>query len=145
MLHERIVDGMRHLMQERLSTQLLAIVEQLAAQYHKFDETSEFGALMKGVYIFLVCRNGGVVSDNCSMSVALRFVVYVMQVLSLDADLSVEVAALRRTLLTQINIKEFNRESEYQNPSASYMLRDVVCSYCNTCRDVDVLRDPLWM
>ena len=66
-----------------------------------------------------------------------------MQVLSLDADLSVEVAALRRTLLTQINIKEFNRESEYQNPSASYMLRDVVCSYCNTCRDVDVLRDPL--
>lgn len=48
-LHERIIDGMRHLLQDRLSTQLLAIVEQLATQYHKYDESNEFSALVKGI------------------------------------------------------------------------------------------------
>ena len=39
-------------------------------------------------------------------------------------------------------MREFNSESEYNDPSLSYVLTDVVCAYCNTSRDLDMLRDP---
>lgn len=39
-------------------------------------------------------------------------------------------------------MREFNAESEFIDPSLSYVLTDVVCAYCNTSRDLDMLRDP---
>ena len=40
-------------------------------------------------------------------------------------------------------MKEFNTQSEFEDPSLSYVLQDIICSYCNICRDVDLLRDPV--
>lgn len=77
-----------------------------------------------------------------AVAAPLAFIKAIAKVLSLDVTISAEVAALRRTLLTQIGVREFNSESEYSDPSVSYVLTDVVCAYCNTSRDLDMLRDP---
>jgi hypothetical protein len=31
-------------------------------------------------------------------------------------------------------VREFSAESVFQDPCLSYTLRDVICSYCSTCR-----------
>ena len=123
---------MRELVRLRLGPQLLKIVDVLIHRYpggaHSLD------------------MNSPVVKNNVSLGsnhVALQFVKYICKILALDADLSGEVAGLRRTLLTQLNVKEFNAQSEFEDPSVSYILRDVICTHCNTCKDVDLLRDPL--
>ncbi|CAE7532284.1 Pole, partial [Symbiodinium microadriaticum] len=40
-------------------------------------------------------------------------------------------------------MKEFNALSEFADPSLSYVMLDIICSYCNICRDMDLLRDPV--
>lgn len=52
-----------------------------------------------------------------------------------------EVSFLKRLLLTHLRVREFSPSSEFQDPSLSYILRDVICTYCSTCRDIDLLRD----
>ena len=41
----------------------------------------------------------------------------------------------------QLKIREFSAESEFVDYNASFVLSDVICNYCNTCRDIDMLRD----
>jgi hypothetical protein len=36
----------------------------------------------------------------------------------------------------QLKVREFSAESVFQDPCLSYTLRDVICSYCSTCRYV---------
>src|SRR5690606_16444821 len=56
-----------------------------------------------------------------------------------------EVATLRRTLLLQLGVREFSVESEFKDPCLSYVYRDLICPFCNACRDLDLLRDPTLM
>lgn len=39
-------------------------------------------------------------------------------------------------------VREFSPEAEFREPCASFTLRDVICAYCNDCRDLDLCRDP---
>jgi DNA polymerase epsilon subunit 1 len=48
---------------------------------------------------------------------------------------------MKRLLLAQLRVREFSETADFQDPSLSYILRDVICSYCSTCRDIDLLRD----
>lgn len=41
-----------------------------------------------------------------------------------------------------IHVREFAQDAEFINPCASYVLTDVTCTYCNSSRDMDLLRDP---
>lgn len=66
----------------------------------------------------------------------LEFVKVCMHILSLDSHLSDEVATLRRGLLSQLRMREYSPESEFHDVNASYILPDVICSYCNSCRYV---------
>lgn len=34
----------------------------------------------------------------------------------------------------QLKVREFSPDSVFQDPCLSYVLRDVICSYCSTCR-----------
>jgi hypothetical protein len=62
----------------------------------------------------------------------------------LPAELSVELngCTARRTVLlfdrsvfiSQLKVREFSADSVFQDPCLSYTLRDVICSYCSTCR-----------
>jgi DNA polymerase epsilon subunit 1 len=76
-------------------------------------------------------------------SPALEFVKATTHIMSLDTDLAEEVARMKRSLLMQLRVKEFSEESRFCDPSLSFVLRDVICSYCSTCRDIDLLRDSV--
>lgn len=71
----------------------------------------------------------------------LEFVKAVTHVLALDGTLCEDVASLRRMLLREIKVREFDDDAHFSDPCLSYVLPDVICSYCQTCRDVDLLRD----
>ena len=71
----------------------------------------------------------------------LELVKAVTHVLSLDGELENEVKSLRRALLAHLRVREFDAESNFRDPCLSFVLRDVICSYCSTCRDMDLLRD----
>ncbi len=71
----------------------------------------------------------------------LEFVKSICHVLSLDTSVISEVEQMKKTILRIINIGEFSDSADYQNPSLSYVLREVICKECNYSRDVDLCRD----
>ncbi|KAG1689536.1 DNA polymerase epsilon catalytic subunit A [Nymphon striatum] len=71
----------------------------------------------------------------------LEFVKAVCKVLSLDANITEQVIKLRRDLLKLIGIGEFGSAAEWKDPCSSYILPEVICRRCNSCRDVDLCRD----
>ena len=52
------------------------------------------------------------------------------------------MALLRRNALKIIRVAEFAPEAEFAEPCVSYTLRDVICTACSDCRDLDLCRDP---
>ncbi|KAL0390635.1 UNVERIFIED_CONTAM: DNA polymerase epsilon catalytic subunit A [Sesamum calycinum] len=76
---------------------------------------------------------------------ALDFIKYVCAVLALDQKVQHEVLVMRRNLLKLVRIREFAPEAEFQNLSMSLTLPNVICSYCNDCRDLDLCRDRALM
>ena len=71
----------------------------------------------------------------------LEFIKSICHILLLDSNYNTEINGIRRVLLTQVKIREFSSESDFKDPCLSYILRDVICSYCNACKDLDLLRD----
>lgn len=135
---------MRELVKNRMGARLLKLVDELAVAYGTGTGVgiglmgTGVGGQTRGHDVFPQRAGSHLHMDNP----ALEFVKAVCHVLALDPSLSQEVASLRRLLLAQLRVREFSATSEYKDPSLSYILRDVICSYCSTCRDVDLLRDP---
>ncbi|KAI9724617.1 MAG: DNA polymerase epsilon catalytic subunit [Chrysothrix sp. TS-e1954] len=71
----------------------------------------------------------------------LELVKSLMQVLSLDRSIALEVRMLRKELLAMFEIREFSEKGRFKNPSASLIVRQVVCNDCNLVRDIDLCRD----
>lgn len=65
-----------------------------------------------------------------------------LQVLSLDANVTNQVNKLRRDLLRLIEVGEFSDEAQFRDPCSSYVLPEVICRNCNFCRDLDLCKDP---
>lgn len=74
---------------------------------------------------------------------ALEFVKAVCQVLQLDVNIRNQVNKLRRDLLKLIGMGQFADEAIFQDPCLSFLVPEVICEYCNSCRDLDLCRDPL--
>ncbi|KAJ8568462.1 hypothetical protein K7X08_027995 [Anisodus acutangulus] len=72
---------------------------------------------------------------------ALDFIKHVCAVLTLDQNVQHEVLIMRRNLLKLVRVREFAPEAEFRSLSVSYTLPNVICSYCNDCRDLDLCRD----
>ncbi|QSZ31190.1 hypothetical protein DSL72_000753 [Monilinia vaccinii-corymbosi] len=72
---------------------------------------------------------------------ALELVRSLMQVLSLDKNITLEARLLRKELLEMFEIREFSNDAKFQNPSTSAKLFGVVCDSCTTSRDMDFCRD----
>ena len=45
-------------------------------------------------------------------------------------------------MLGVLNNPIYMRGPRVQEPCRSYVLRDVICVYCNHCTDLDLCRDP---
>ncbi|XP_021832845.1 DNA polymerase epsilon catalytic subunit A-like isoform X1 [Prunus avium] len=72
---------------------------------------------------------------------ALEFIKHVCGVFSLDQNVHHDVMVMRRNLLKYLRVREFAPEAEFRDPCAFFTLPNVICSYCNDCRDLDVCRD----
>lgn len=72
---------------------------------------------------------------------ALEFIKHVCAVLALDQNVQHEVLIMRKNLLKLVRVREFAPEAEFRSLSVSYTLPNVICSYCNDCRDLDLCRD----
>uniref|UniRef100_A0A0R0HLB0 DNA polymerase epsilon catalytic subunit n=1 Tax=Glycine max TaxID=3847 RepID=A0A0R0HLB0_SOYBN len=72
---------------------------------------------------------------------SLEFIKHVCAVLALDHSVQHEVLVLRKNLLKYVDVKEFAPEAKFHGPCHSFVLSNVICSYCNDCRDLDLCRD----
>ncbi|WCJ41776.1 DNA polymerase epsilon catalytic subunit A [Euphorbia peplus] len=72
---------------------------------------------------------------------ALEFIKHVCAVLALDHNVQHEVLVLRKNLLKYVRVREFAPEAEFHDPCPSFVLPNVICSYCNDCKDLDLCRD----
>ncbi|KFH48264.1 DNA polymerase epsilon catalytic subunit A-like protein [Hapsidospora chrysogenum ATCC 11550] len=71
----------------------------------------------------------------------LELVKTLMQVLSLDKNITMEARLLRKELLAMFEVREFSREGTFANPSESLKLAQVSCDSCTMARDLDFCRD----
>jgi len=71
----------------------------------------------------------------------LEFIKYFCHVLSLDKSVEYSVRVLKRNLLELIHVREFSDEAKFKNPCTSFKLGQVICEYCNYCRDIDLCRE----
>lgn len=72
---------------------------------------------------------------------ALEFIKVACHMISLKKSIADNVASIRRSLLKSLQVREFSAVATFQDPVISYSLPNVVCGYCNSCRDLDLLRD----
>uniref|UniRef100_A0A452YAT5 DNA polymerase epsilon catalytic subunit n=1 Tax=Aegilops tauschii subsp. strangulata TaxID=200361 RepID=A0A452YAT5_AEGTS len=72
---------------------------------------------------------------------ALEFIKHICAVLALDQNVQHDILRMRKNLLKLVRVKEFAPEAQFQDPCASFILPNVICSYCNDCRDLDLCRD----
>lgn len=82
-----------------------------------------------------------IVQMHGGRTVALEFVKAICHVMTLEGSCATAVQGMRRLLLVQLQVQEFSTDSDFQLSAESYVLRDVICSYCSVCRDFDLLRD----
>lgn len=71
----------------------------------------------------------------------LELVKSLMQVLSLDKNITLEARLLRKELLNLFDVREFSKEGTFANPSESLKLFQVSCDSCTMARDLDLCRD----
>lgn len=71
----------------------------------------------------------------------LQLVKSLMQVLSLDKNITFEARLLRKELLALFEIREFSNEARFENPSESLRMQQVICDNCTLARDLDFCRD----
>lgn len=74
-------------------------------------------------------------------SPVLELVKSLMQVLSLDKNITLEARLLRKELLALLDVREFSKEGTFANPSESLRLAQVSCDSCTMARDLDLCRD----
>lgn len=86
-------------------------------------------------------QDNGSVGFGCTRDPALEFIKHVCAVLSLDQNIQHDILRMRKNLLKLVRVKEFAPEAQFQDPFSSFILPNVICSYCNDCRDLDLCRD----
>lgn len=127
-LRESTLEHMRGLLQRGFTSIMLKYVDEILRHFTKSDQNSYFPI------------NAG--SHLHFSSAALEFVKATLHVLGLDTAMAEEVNNLRRLLLAHLKVQEFHAESRFVDPALSFVLSDIICSWCHWCRDVDLLRDP---
>lgn len=83
----------------------------------------------------------GKTTGRSSANPVLELVKYLMQVLSLDKNITLEARLLRKELLAMFDVREFSRDGAFQNPSESLRLTGLSCENCTLARDLDLCRD----
>ncbi|ORX45441.1 putative DNA polymerase epsilon catalytic subunit A [Piromyces finnis] len=126
------IDFKRKLISSGLTRALLEEVSTIHEKYQTSHDTEE--AIL---YEFPEPPGSYLKRNNAT----LEFVKYFCYVLSLDKTVEYSVRVLKRNLLELIHIREFSEEAQFKNPCTSFKLGQVICEYCNYCRDIDLCRE----
>ncbi|KAI7983738.1 DNA polymerase epsilon catalytic subunit A [Camellia lanceoleosa] len=87
-------------------------------------------------------HDGNPLVNNVNMGdPALEFIKHVCAVLALDQNVQHDILIMRKNLLKYVRVREFAPEAEFHDQCLSFTLPNVICSYCNDCRDLDLCRD----
>jgi len=113
-----------HLVEADIGQKLLRMIPQISASMASLSE-------------FPVLAGSHLKMKNA----ALEFVKSICAVLALDVPVRHHVDVLKRSLLRLLDFKEFSPLAQFENPSLKLTMRDVVCTYCNYCTDLDLCRD----
>jgi len=133
-----ISDFILHLYKSRIDPSQAQKVLDMQAQ-RLYNLVGELRYLDKDALKFpKVVGSADIQSDNAT----LEFIKYICHIMALDKNSEDDILKLEKGLLKLINVREFSDQSEFKDPCASYTLPNVVCSYCSTIRDMDLLRDP---
>ena len=62
---------------------------------------------------------------------ALEFIKFVTHILLFDKKARSDSARLKRDLLRIINVREFAPETKFQDPCDTFLLHEVICTFCN--------------
>ncbi|XP_061359270.1 DNA polymerase epsilon catalytic subunit A-like [Gastrolobium bilobum] len=80
-------------------------------------------------------------SDHRRGDAALEFIEHVCAVMARDQNVQHDILVMRKILLKYVHVREFAPEAEFRNRCHSIILPNVICSYCNGCRDLDLCCD----
>lgn len=80
-------------------------------------------------------------SGSRSRDGVLELVKCLMQVLSLDKNVTNEARLLRRDLLNMFDVREFSKDGAFRNPAETLRLGDFSCENCAMPRELDFCRD----
>jgi len=126
---EEVTEEVREYMKRLVSTHFTKKLLAMTTELMKYDTGPESFPVLPG-------------SHQTLTNPALEFIKSVCKIFSLDPSLEHEVQVMRRSLLVSIGVREFDRESLFEDPCTSFILPDVICSFCNLCKDIDLCRDP---
>ena len=74
-------------------------------------------------------------------SPSLEFTKQVCAILSLDGVTADAARVLRENLCKVLQVNAWSSEAQFRQPCKGVLVRDVVCSYCDEMRDVDLTRN----
>lgn len=83
-----------------------------------------------------------VLKDSREKNFRLEFTKTICQILSMDKFIKSEVASMRSSMLRLLNVKEYSTEASFSKQVRSFVLPDVICSYCNSHTDIDICKIP---
>jgi len=126
------VDYKRKLISTGLTRALLEEISNVHDKYQTTHDTEE-----AVVFEFPDLPGSYLKRENAT----LEFIKSFCHVLSLDKSVEYSVRVLKRNLLELIHIREFSEEAKFKNPCTSFKLGQVICEYCNYCRDIDLCRE----
>jgi DNA polymerase epsilon subunit 1 len=92
-------------------------------------------------YIFPVLPGSHLASLTSARNAVLELVKSLMQILSLDKNITLEARLLRKELLAMFDVREFSKNGAFANPSESLKLPQLSCDSCTMARDLDFCRD----
>jgi DNA polymerase epsilon subunit 1 len=121
----------RQLLSTVLKRRLLQVIRQIQRQELTQDDSNE------EPYQFPLLPGSHLVLDNP----ALEFIKQITKFFSLDSTVSRESRLLRRDLLNLIGTREFSDEANFTNPCETFCLQQVICDFCNHCKDLDLTRE----
>ncbi|KAJ1920549.1 DNA polymerase epsilon catalytic subunit [Mycoemilia scoparia] len=113
----------------RILLDLVPKITETCSSSHRDDPNTKFPNLP------------GIISKHHTSNPSLEFVKAIVTVLNLEQDAEYHIRSLRRNLLSLLNVGEFSEMAKFKNPCQRLILPQVVCDYCNYCRDIDFCRD----
>ena len=122
-LLERVDEVKRHLSSSGLLQQQ-AVLEGTATE----EEVKRSFPLLPGSHLHMV-------------SPAFEMAKMVCHLMQLEVELGHDALKLRRNVLKMLDTAEFSSAGRYVDPCVTFVLPDVVCSFCHAHKDLDLCRD----